>query len=118
MQVLRLNTDSSVEIIEINNTDFDALAKLIDCDWIQIVRPRNSKYVLVVDEEGKLKENSINPHASVMYGYLKHKEPIVGKALLMREVLTENGYELTGLEDAKEIKDILDDLNVQLLVKE
>lgn len=73
----------------------------IGCDCIEIVRPDILKepYVMVVDEEGLLKEEPrLNCIASFLYGTQNHGQPIVGKALIMKEVATADGVDLTWLD--------------------
>ena len=106
MFTVRLNTDSSVEMLPIENTNWDYLNKLIGCDWIEIVRPKKSQYVLVVDEEGLLQSKMLNPHASIMYGFMQHHNPIAGPALMLKEQVGDEGPELVGL-DEKEATELI-----------
>lgn len=109
---IKLKTDGSSQIVEIpKNHDFSWFAQEIGCEWIEIVRPRESKYVLVVDEEGLLKDNRLNPHASFIYGILKHGQPIVGEALMLKEEMGNEGPELAGIDGdiALGLKNILDE---------
>ena len=108
---VKLMTDGSSQILSIpDHCDFTWYAQEIGCEWIEIVRPRNSKYVLIVDEEGLLKDNKMNPHASAIYGFLKHGQPIAGDALILKEEMGDEGPELTGVdgEVALGLKNILD----------
>ena len=115
MKVIRLNTDGTTEILE-TTSDWDKLAALIGCDWIEVVRPKHNKYVLVVDEEGLLKDKpKLNPLASFIYGILEHDQPVVGNALLMDEVFGNDGPELSGLEEPEELKETLDDMLSDLI---
>ena len=55
---------------------------------------------MAVDEEGLFKETPfINPFASWLYGYQKHGNPIVGKALILKEVMTDDGMDSELLDD-------------------
>ena len=98
--VLKLDTNGDVTKVGFpEEHDFRWYSKQIGCEWIEIVRPRGYQYVLVIDEEGKLKENKVNPIASVMYGILEHGEPIVGTALLMKEDFIDGELDLVGLSE-------------------
>ena len=112
MYALKLKIDGQIELIEMpKDPHYTWYPSQIGCEWMEIVRPINSPYTLVIDEEGLLKEEHfINPHASVMYGFLKHRQPIVGEALLLIEKPSPEGPELTGFtkEEALCIKDGLD----------
>ena len=102
-KAIKLNAQGrAIEVTEIpDGFDTHDLAKLIGCSWIEIVRPRRLEegQVLVIDEEGRLKPNTVNLVASYLYEADKHGEPIVGNALVMKEVLGNDGPELAGLED-------------------
>ena len=92
----------------------DWARKLIDCDWVEIVRPKRlaKGLVLLVDEEGLLKERpSVNVFASTMYETEIHGSPIVGNVIVLAEVMGDEGPELAGIdaEVAKEIADAIRD---------
>lgn len=98
--VLKINTLSAIEKIELpEDHDYKWYSKQIGCEWIEIVRPVGYNYVLIVDEEGRLKPNRINPIASMMYGTPKHGEPIVGTCLLMKEGIVDGEPDLVGLTE-------------------
>ena len=97
---LKLGTNGNVTRIPFpKNHDFKWYSEQIGCEWIEIVRPRGYDYVLIVDEEGLLKNNKINPIASVMYGFFEHGQPIVGDVLLMKEGLKSGELDLIGMTD-------------------
>ena len=86
MKAILLKTNGHIKPIDMKeDADFRWYAKQIGCDWIEIVRPVNCPYVLIVDEEGMMKANSLNILASDMYGTFEHNQPIVGDCLLVRE---------------------------------
>lgn len=110
---IKLNVNQTVDIIkipDIKGTDW--YAKQIGCDWIEVVRPKyaNDDYMLVLDEEGKLKDNCINLIASSMYGTFDHGDPIVGNCLLLAEKYRNGEIELCGFtyEKACEIKESIE----------
>ena len=77
----RCETDLSLE--EIHN--------LLECRHIEVVHMKDfplSNIVMIIDEEGKCKEHSVNPIASVLYG--AEGDYIAGEALLVK-VDTVNG---------------------------
>ena len=73
----------------------------IGCEWIEIVRPRNldKKFVMVIDEEGKLKSNEVNIPASWYYSACEHGDCIVGNVLILKEEDGPEGGELVGLTE-------------------
>ena len=108
--VLKIDTNSNIEMIEFpEDHDFRWYGRQIGCDWIEIVHPRGYNCVLVVDEEGRMKPNHINPIGSFMYGMSTHGEPIVGAILLMKEGLVHGEPDLIGLteDEANKIKELL-----------
>ena len=108
---IRLNIDHTTELIEMpEDHDYRWYAKQIGCDWIEIVHPKYSKHPLIVDEEGRLKDNHINMIASGMYGTFEHGEPIVGTCLLVNEKWTDEGDDICGFDfvEANKIKAEID----------
>jgi len=83
------------------------IAEQIECQWIEIVRPKNlpKGLVMIVDEEGHLKPNIINIIGSHLYGAEEHGETIVGDIMILREVFGDEGPELAPLceEEAYEL---------------
>ena len=81
--------------------DLSNIAKELGCDWCEIIRPRRLPrgYVMVGDEESKLKPNFENFVGSWFYETDKHGEPIVGPVMILKEVFGPEGPELDGLVD-------------------
>lgn len=64
---------------------FEEIYNLLDCSSIEVVHMHDfplSNIVMVIDEEGKCKEHSVNPIASVLYG--AEGDYIAGDALLVK----------------------------------
>lgn len=94
---LKLSTNGNILRVPYNGGGHVQLSKEIGCEWIEIVRPRGYDYSLVVDEEGLLNDNEINPYASLMYGILEHGQPIVGTALMLKEGIVNGEPDLIGM---------------------
>lgn len=80
----------------------DFIYQECDCNIFEVVHAKGlrSGFFLAIDEEGLLKEMPfINPFASWLYGYQKHGNPIVGKALILKEVMTDDGMDSALLDD-------------------
>lgn len=60
---------------------------------IEIVYPKcmERPYLMVVNEEGWLRNMKINPVASYLYGTQDHGELIVGPALILKQIMTDDG---------------------------
>lgn len=71
----------------------DEIHQLLGGGFYEVVRPAlmPAPYLMLVDEEGLLKNLPINPTASTLYGFLQHGCPICGPALIMKEITTEDG---------------------------
>ena len=76
--------------------------------WIEIVRPRGLKHrlVMVVNEEGLLRNLPLNVFGSILYGFHIHGNPIVGDIVFMKEDYTIDGLDFVELTDSdiQEIK--------------
>ena len=90
---------------------FSWVEKLIGCDMIEIVRPEKlpRKFVMLIDEEGKLKPNSINPICSWLYGTEHHGDPIVGNAMIVKETFVNGEMDFCGMtvEELEELRTTL-----------
>lgn len=87
---VKLNTDGTVEIVDVPEQGklLEWMYGQIGCDMVEHVYPRmlSEPYMLVIDEEGLLKENPIiNFIASWYYQTQVHGQPIVGTVLIMKQ---------------------------------
>lgn len=63
---------------------------------IETVYPKGLKrpYLMVVNYEGRLRNMEINPVASYLYGTQNHGEPIVGPAMILKQIMTDDGPDI------------------------
>lgn len=87
-----LSETQAVKILECDpqKAIFDIAREAIGCDWIEIVQPdalTNAGYLLLIDEEGKLRERDLklNCIASDLYGSDQHGDPIIGNAVIVKD---------------------------------
>ena len=75
----------------------------IGCEWIEIVCPQGLEkgFVMIIDEEGRLRPNRLNRVGTYLYG-----DPIVGDVLIMREIVTEEGGVCVGMTE-EEAEDLI-----------
>lgn len=122
MKLIKVSTKMEITLHDFPEGEIseenEALCGLIgnDCRVYQCVYPRRlynelhysaratrnpgAAVSMLVDEEGLLKEKpALNPIASYLYETDKHGFPIVGNALFVGEVDTEDGIYYCGLED-------------------
>ena len=81
--------------------DCEWMSKTIGCEWVEIVRPKRlpACFAMIVDEEGLLKDNVLNPVGSWFYETDKHGDPSVGDVLILKEEFGPDGPELAGMTD-------------------
>jgi len=114
-KIVKVPVFGDVEILDApEDFDYKWLAKQIGCDWIEVVRPRDrlaEGLIMIVDEEGLLKENVINIAGSWLYGTDLHGQPIVGDMLIIKEVYGDDGPEFASMseETAESLKEDLGD---------
>ena len=73
----------------------------LDCRLVDIVDAIELPgYCLIVDDEGLMKDQpQMNNIASLLYGFLQHGQPIVGGAIIGKNLQTENGMETIGMSE-------------------
>ena len=73
---------------------------------IEIVYPKGLErpYLMVVNDEGRLRNMEINPVASYLYGTQDHGEPIVGPAMILKQIMTDDGPDIGFLTQDEALK--------------
>ncbi|MCU7521946.1 MAG: DUF3846 domain-containing protein [Ignavibacteria bacterium] len=94
-----VKVDLTTEIKMYDEPFYKTIGEDVD-GWIEIVRPRDlpEGLVMVVDEEGLIKNKPVNLLGSLFYG---HYAPIVGDIVLIREGMTNEGMDFMSLTDAQ-----------------
>lgn len=92
------------EMYEAEFTDFFQVAEKMGWEITEHLKPwgLGPTYCMLIDEEGRLKEPklALNNFASLMYGTLVHKIPIVGDIVIMKdEVCPTGGEDIVGLDE-------------------
>jgi hypothetical protein len=100
MKGIVISTDNQLTVRDFGAPLYKTIGEAVD-GWIEIVRPGGLKspYVMVVNEEGLIKELPINIAGSILYGTPAHGSPIVGNIVIMKEGWTDEGKDLLGLSD-------------------
>ena len=105
--------------VDIDNDaiDYKYLSSFINCDWIEVVKAKKLRhpYILIVDEEGLLKQNPIvNVVATCLYNSNNIKQgfisPISGDVLVAKMVPDgEGAYDISSLDksDVDDVKAII-----------
>ena len=86
MKTLKIITDNNISIIDL---DFDHKSlREVAGGYIELARTQKlldyfkTKVVMIVDEEGLVKNLPVNPMGCYFYGTNKHGNPIVGDVIL------------------------------------
>ena len=100
MKGIVVTTDNHLKVQEFAAPLYKSVGAAVD-GWIEIVRPGGLKkpFVMIVNEEGLIKELPVNVVGSLMYGTPVHGSPIVGNIVIMKEGWTSEGKDLIGLTD-------------------
>ncbi len=100
MKGIVVTTDNHLKVQEFAAPLYKSVGAAVD-GWIEIVRPGGLKkpFVMIVNEEGLIKELPVNVVGSLMYGTPVHGSPIVGNIVIMKEGWTDEGKDLLGLSD-------------------
>lgn len=97
MKVIYCAPDQNPELKEIASTD--EIRSMIG-GWLELVRPRYlpKPFLMLVDEEGLLKDLPVNLIGSVLYG-LGSPSPIVGPLVIAAEGIVDGEPDVIGLSD-------------------
>lgn len=100
MKAIKISVTDEISIVEVERPLYRSLNPIIG-GGIEIVRPKGltRPFVMVVDDEGLLKEREFNFVGCVLYETYTHGHPIAGDIVLMREEPGPDGYDLFGLSD-------------------
>lgn len=107
MKTVKVTTNNIISVIDIDFSDLHSVQNAIGGGYIETVHTQRMfdyfgrPIILIVDEEGILKDLPVNAFGSDMYGYLMHGNPICGDLILA----VPDGEFLRGLEDAESVKD-------------
>lgn len=76
--LLPADADQPVRHIQVWPSDTRAMAELIGCQWIELVRTPIENVAMIINEEGLLEDKRLNMLASTLY-----PGPIMGDVLLL-----------------------------------
>ena len=121
MKLIKIYTDLEMSVYEFPSGTIREQSKVLyelignECDIVEHVMPKRLYTELkmsncpsetpgicvsmLIDEEGRLKPNKINPIGSYLYETDKHGQPIVGNILLIGDVIGNDGIDFCGISD-------------------
>ena len=117
MKIVKVETNGKVTLLDTPEELTCAwCAKQIGCEWVELVRPKRlaDGYIMLVDEVGLMKDRpTVNVAGSWLYETDIHGQPIVGDALILREIYGDDGPEFAPMDEevAKEFVKDLGDLD-------
>ena len=100
MKTLKITTDNKISVVDVNFSDFKAIQQAIG-GYFEIVKTQKlrdyfkASVVMIVDEEGVIKDLPVNTIGCYFYNTSKHGCPIAGDMILGLLV----GPDITGLGD-------------------
>lgn len=107
MRGVVVTTNNELYVKEFTPSLYQSIGEVVG-GWIEIVRPRGLKHrlVMVVNDEGLLRNLPLNVFGSILYGTQIHGSPIVGDIVFMKEDYTVDGLDFVELTDSdiQEIK--------------
>lgn len=101
MKGLVITTKCEMRVQEFAEPAYKSIGEAVG-GWIEIVHPvrLGRPYCMVVNEEGLLRNLSMNIFGSFLYRTDIHGSPIVGDIVLLKEGINSDGeYDLLGLTD-------------------
>lgn len=83
---LLVTTDNKMSMVEYDAPHYDVIQKAVG-GWYERVHPMGLErpYCMMVNEEGLLRNLPLNRLGSELYGTHKHKQPIVGNAIFLKD---------------------------------
>lgn len=108
MQTIKITPDDRLSIIDIDLNNYKDIQKAVGGHFEtvkteRLFNYRNSPLLLLVDEEGLLKDLPLNPPGCYFYGSDRHGHPIVGPILFA----VPDGEYLRAPEDVRGLADQL-----------
>ncbi len=97
-KALKIDTKQNITVVDLEEPLYTAIQKEIG-GYFQEVRTNRlpENHVMLVDEEGLLKELPFNAFGSFLYGIDRHNQAIVGDILIMKTKMTVEGPDLMTL---------------------
>lgn len=100
MKTLKITTDNKISVVDVNFNDFKAIQQAIGGYFENVKALKLWDYfkapvVMIVDEEGVIKDIPVNTIGCYFYNISRHGCPIVGDMILGLLV----GPDITGLGD-------------------
>jgi hypothetical protein len=100
VKALKIGTNNGISIIDLQEPLHKTLQEELG-GYFEIVMPKGliHPYVMIVDDEGLLKELPLNPIGTYLYRAGRRLPPIAGDAIIMALQEGPDGMDVVGLSD-------------------
>lgn len=101
---IQIDPYTNVEVCHCMERDFFHYCQEVVEGWVEVVYPHAlpKPYLMLVNESCLLQGKLINPVGSVLYGAM-----IVGTIVLAKQIMTEDGPDIGGLESEEEVEALI-----------
>ena len=109
MKTVKITTDNKISVIDVNFNDFRSIQRAIGGHFEKVHTQlmaddfHDPSVIMLVDEEGLVKELPLNRVGSTLYGTARHGNPIVGD-LIFAQV---RGDDIVAPDDVEGLKERL-----------
>ena len=108
MKTIKVDTNNKISFVDVNFDDYRDIRRVIGGRIESVRTPRIAHFfgedaVMIVDEEGLIKDLPMNQLGCFFYGTMFHGHPIVGDLILTKVV----GEDLTAPDDVEELMERL-----------
>ena len=106
MKTVKVTTDNKISVIDVNFNDFRDIQRAIGGHFETVHTQLMADYfhdpsvIMLVDEEGLIKELPLNPVGSALYGTATHGIPLVGDLIFGIAA----GEDIVAPDDAEAMK--------------
>lgn len=103
MKAIKVTVGGVISLVDIPDNGrplYKIIRETID-GYMENVYPKGlpEEYVMIVDEEGKLKGKAVNPVGSVLYGSHMHGDYIVGDIVILKLGYFHGEHDVVGIPD-------------------
>lgn len=114
MKAITITSDNAIVMTDVANNGkplYDIVRNTID-GFMENVYPKGlpEGYVMIVDDEGKLKGKPINQVGSYLYQSHIHGDPIVGDVVILKLGIYQGEYDIVGIPD-NEANELMNELH-------
>ena len=121
MKAVTVTTDNEIKIIDVEKNGsqlYEQMRKAVGGYYENVYPQRLPKeFVMVVNEEGRLKDLPVNEVGSYLYGGDVHGEPIVGNIIILKLGYYEGEPDVVGMTDNEAIMIVKNLLNIIIALK-